>query len=118
MGNLAGMIAKTALPQHPLMEEEVEVEAFDCGLSTKSIADVLAGFTFGFTGHDDRAYLEQCIKDTPQFEADMCAAANAFATKDTQQATAAVHTILADMPFIHTMYVTDCPAIAADTAYP
>merc|ERR1712083_1110354 len=38
----------------------------------------------------------------------MCAAANAFATKDTQQATAAVHTI----------YVTDCPAIAADTAYP
>merc|ERR1712151_1315133 len=77
----AGTLAKLALPMPPAMEGE---ENFDCALNAKEEADFLAGFIFGFTGHDQKAYLESCYHDTPQFETDICNAVNDFSTKDNQ----------------------------------
>ena len=59
----------------------------DCGtfsLSTIEIADFLAGFFDGFTGHDNQAYFEQCIRDNGDFEEHMCKAVNDLMTMDNQ----------------------------------
>merc|ERR1712087_771169 len=117
---LAPADAPGCLPMSPSPVDEAlgDIQA-DCeaSLNTMAVADVLAGFTFGFTGHDDKAYFETCIHDTPQFEKDMCAVSAAFATKDTQKATEAMHTVLADMPFVHSM-LAGCPNALADVEYP
>jgi hypothetical protein len=77
------------------------------------IADILAGFVDGFTGHDDKADLESCLAVTDGFEQDMCDVADAFATKDNQKILGAIQTILGDLSTINTM-LAGCPNDQAD----
>ena len=37
-------------------------------MSTTIVADFVAGFIQGFTEHDDKADLEKCFADSPEFE--------------------------------------------------
>ena len=83
-------------------------EGFECGLSTSTIAYLISGFMKSFTGWTDFNYLQTCFKDTPQFEKDMCDAANAFATKDNQQVLAGLQKVMADLPQFNT-YMAACP---------
>ena len=76
---------------------------------------MIAGFIRNMTGNDHSAYMEQCFKDTPQFETDMCDAVNAFATKDNQQMITGLHTVLADLPQLNT-FMAACPDAQADYA--
>jgi len=90
-------------------------ENFDCTLNAKEEADFLAGFIFGFTGHDQKAYLESCYHDTPQFETDICNAVNDFSTKDNQKVIEGVQTILKDLPQLKG-FMDACPNAAGDWA--
>ena len=48
---------------------ELETDQLPCPngfkLTTIMIADLMAGFTFGFTGKNDKADMEKCFHDTP-----------------------------------------------------
>jgi len=90
-------------------------DTFDCGLSTSTTAYLISGFMKSFTGWNNFNYLQQCFKDTPQFEKDMCDAANAFATKDNQQVLAGLQKVMADLPQFNT-YMAACPEAQADFA--
>merc|ERR1712157_414461 len=111
VGNDAGTIAKLALPVAPA--EEVSVSTIDCELTDAVEADYLAGFIKSFTGNDHSAYLETCFKPSAKFSADMCTAANAFATKDNQQVLAGLKMVKADLPEFATS-LGGCPDMWAD----
>ena len=60
----------------------------DCGdftLNTTIIADYLAGFMHGFTGHDDKTEMEACFADDDAFETDVCEFVADFRTKDNRK---------------------------------
>merc|ERR1712151_46899 len=102
----AGEIAKTALPLPGL-------STIDCELNDTVEADYLAGFIKSFTGNDHSAYLETCFKPSAKFTADMCTAANAFATKDNQQVLAGIKMVRADLSEFSTS-LAGCPDMWAD----
>jgi len=108
VGKIASEIATEALPLQSFEETNNT-----CGLTTPIIADILAGFVMGFTGHDDRVDLEACFQDTDAFEQDMCDVAEAFATKDNQKILAGIQTVLGDLSEINTM-LAGCPNDQAD----
>jgi len=108
-GKSACDIAQIVLPSPPTVSEANNT----CGLTTTIIADILAGFVYGFTNHDDKADLEACFQDTADFEQDMCDVADAFATKDNQKILGAIQTILGDLGAINTM-LAGCPNDQAD----
>merc|ERR1719464_299690 len=105
----ANHLALTVLPSPPTLGESNNT----CGLNQTMIADILAGFVDGFTGHDDKADLESCLAVTDGFEQDMCDVAEAFATKDNQRILGAIQTILGDLSTINTM-LAGCPNDQAD----
>ena len=72
-------IAKLALPVMTL--EGVKEDCLSL-MNTTTAADFLAGFIYGFTGNDHKAYFEQCFKDNQGFENDICEVAYDFSTKD------------------------------------
>jgi len=108
-GKEANAVGLAVLPAPPTLGESNNT----CGLNQTMIADILAGFVDGFTGHDDRADLESCLAVTDAFEQDMCDVAEAFATKDNQRILAAIQTILGDLSTINTM-LAGCPNDQAD----
>ena len=105
----ASTIARIALP----------VVGYGDGLcdhiTTKDIADYIAGFMAGMTGNDHKADMEQCFKDTPAFEADVCNTIKAIQTKDNQQILQALQALLGDLPQLGT-WMAGCPNEAADWA--
>jgi len=108
-GRDANTVALEVLPAPPTLGESNNT----CGLNQTMIADILAGFVDGFTGHDDKADLESCLAVTDSFEQDMCDVADAFATKDNQKILGAIQTILGDLATINTM-LAGCPNDQAD----
>ena len=76
-GTAFAWLAIAAAPKQTAVEETV-----DCQLNTVEVADFLAGFIYGFTGHNWQTYFDTCFKDTPAFETDVCTAVNDFATKE------------------------------------
>lgn len=50
-------------------------------LTTVEVADFTAGFMDGFTGNDQKAYMESCFQDTDAFEQDICVFAADFGSK-------------------------------------
>merc|ERR1711933_16816 len=103
----AGEIAKTALPLPGL------AVGFDCELNDKVEADYLAGFIKSFTGNDHSATLETCFKPSAKFTADMCTAANAFATKDNQQVLAGIKLVRGDLSEFN-VSLADCQSVWPD----
>jgi len=101
------------LSQAVAASHAIGVEDFDCGLSTTTVADLISGFMNSFTGWTNHAYMEQCFKDTPQFETDMCDAANAFATKDNQKVLEGLQKVMADLPQFNS-FMAACPDAQAD----
>jgi len=108
-GAAAAVVALEVLPSPPVLGESNNT----CGLTQTMIADILAGFVDGFTGHDDKADLETCLTVTDAFEQDMCNVADAFATKDNQRILAAIQTIMGDLSTINQM-LAGCPNDQAD----
>ena len=69
LGQAAAALCKLGLPLETA-EEVGMVGDKDCGdftLNTTIIADYLAGFMHGFTGHDDKAEMEACFADDDAF---------------------------------------------------
>ena len=62
---------------------------------------------YGFTNHNDKADMEKCFKDTPEFEADMCDVYANLITKDNQKVLIAIQNLVADLPEFHT-YMQGC----------
>jgi hypothetical protein len=98
------------------IQSELTADPVSCGdftLNTVEVADFLAGFVHGFSGHDHKAEFETCFHDTPEFEEDICSIYSAIKTKDNEQIINAVHTILGDMPKIKS-YLSACTDATAD----
>ena len=91
------------------------VNCGDFSLDTVEIADFIAGFINGFTGKDDKTYLEGCFKDDDSFEQDVCDAVADFRTKDNQKVLEGVQKILSDLPKLNS-YMAGCPNATADFA--
>ena len=64
------------------------------------MADFIAGFAAGYTGHDDKAILEGCYKDTKEFRADICDIYANIITKDNRKVLAALQKFNSDLPLI------------------
>ena len=103
-------IAKLALPVQTLGGVKEDCLAL---MNTTTAADFLAGFIYGFTGNDHKAYFETCFKDNSGFEADICEVAYDFSTKDNQMVLQGVQKVLADMPELKT-FTEGCPDAKAD----
>merc|ERR1719266_3284178 len=102
---MASTIARIALPTQSL-GDTVCYDGWT--LTNAEVADFLSGFVHGFTGNDHKAYFETCIKDTPQFEQNICTAVTDISTKDNQKVLAGVQLILSEMPEMKTM-LDGCP---------
>ena len=60
--DMASSLAKLALPVPADYKLGNTVKCNDSfSLNTTEIADFIAGFMAGFTGHDDKAYMETCF---------------------------------------------------------
>lgn len=59
--DMASSLAKLALPVPADYKLGNSVSCGNFSLNTVEIADFLAGFMAGFTGHDDKAYMETCF---------------------------------------------------------
>ena len=79
--DMASTIARIALPVQTLGGVKEDCLAV---MNTTTTADFLAGFVYGFTGNDHKAYLETCFQDDAEFENDICEVAYDFSTKDNQ----------------------------------
>jgi len=90
-------------------------DTFDCGLNSDTVAYLISGFMKSFTGWNDFNYLQSCFKDTPEFEKDMCDAANAFATKDNQKVLEGIQKVMADIPQFNS-FMAACPNAQTDFA--
>ena len=64
------------------------------------MADFIAGFASAYTGHDDKAILEGCYKDTPEFRADVCDIYANIITKDNRKVLAALQKFNGELPLI------------------
>ena len=115
----AAAIAKLALPLPTAEQLEGMVGDHDCGdfsLNTTIIADYLAGFMNGFTGHDDKAAMEACFMDNDSFETDVCEFVADFRTKDNRKVMEGIQKVLGDLPEINS-FMDSCPAsVQADKA--
>ena len=109
VADIASSIAKIALP----LPSQFGVNCGDFTIDQKSMADYIAGFISGFTGHDDRTDMEACLKDDLSFQNDICSVVNNIRTKDNQKVLEAVQTLLHDLPEI-TADVSTCPANVQD----
>jgi hypothetical protein len=91
----------------------------DCGdftINTTVLADYLAGFFNGFTGHDDKAAMETCFHDNDSFETDVCAFVADFRTKENQKVLEGLQKVLGDLPELDS-FMSSCPAnVQADKA--
>ena len=108
----AAAIAKLALPLPTAEQLEGMVGDHDCGdfsLNTTIIADYLAGFMNGFTGHDDKAAMEACFMDNDAFETDVCEFVADFRTKDNRKVMEGIQKVLGDLPEIAS-FMSSCPA--------
>ena len=108
----AAAIAKLALPLPTAEQLEGMVGDHDCGdfsLNTTIIADYLAGFMNGFTGHDDKAAMEACFMDNDSFETDVCEFVADFRTKDNRKVMEGIQKVLGDLPEIAS-FMSSCPA--------
>lgn len=109
----ASTLAKIALP---LPSELGNADCGDFTLSTVEVADFIAGFIDGFTGHDHKAYMETCFKDTDAFETDVCTLVADLKTKDNQKIAEALHQLIStDLPSLNG-FMAQCPDAAADFA--
>lgn len=111
-------MAKILLP----VPAELEDDPLPCpkgfDLTTLEVADFVAGFMFGFTGHDDKADMEQCFKDTPEFRTDMCNVYANLVTKDNQKVLEAIQKFMSDLPKFQS-YMAGCSGkgtVSADFA--
>jgi len=77
---------------------DASVNCGDFSLDTVEVADFLAGFVNGFTGHDDQAYLETCFKDTDSFEQAICTAVTDIETKDNRKVIEGVQVLMTQIP--------------------
>jgi hypothetical protein len=59
--DMASSLAKLALPVPADYKLGNTVSCGNFSLNTVEIADFLAGFMAGFTGHDDKTYMETCF---------------------------------------------------------
>ena len=83
-------------------------------MNTAEIADFIAGFNMGFTGHDERTYIEGCFKDNDGFETDICTLVADIRTKDNQKIAEAVHQLVStDIPQLKT-FMAACPNVQGD----
>ena len=108
----AAAIAKLALPLPTAEDLDAMVGDKDCGdftLNTTIIADYLAGFMNGFTGHDDKAAMEACFMDNDSFETDVCEFVADFRTKDNRKVMEGIQKVLGDLPEIAS-FMSSCPA--------
>ena len=104
----AAALAKLALPV-PSETTVGDVKCADFELSTKIIADYLAGFMGGFTGNNNKADMEACFADSPQFETDVCEFVADFRTKENQKVLEGLQKLLGDLPLINS-FMSTCPA--------
>ena len=109
--DMASSIARIALPVPKSLGDTVCYEGWT--LTNAEVADFLAGFVAGFTGNDHKEYFETCIKDTPEFEKNICTAINDITTKDNQQVLKGVKLIMSEMPEMKKM-LDGCPKAKAD----
>jgi hypothetical protein len=59
--DMASSLAKLALPVPADYKLGNTVSCGKFSLNTVEIADFIAGFMAGFTGHDDKTYMETCF---------------------------------------------------------
>ena len=77
-------------------------------MDTAIVADTVAGFMYAFTQHDDKAEMEACFKDSPQFEADICDAYANILTKDNRKVLEALQNLIQkDLPLFQ-QYMAGC----------
>ena len=110
----ASTIAKIALPVEAVGTELGDVSCADFTLSTTIIADYLAGFMHGFTGHDDKAEMESCFADDDAFETDVCEFVADFRTKDNRKVMEGLQKVLGDLPEIKSFMSTCNAQVQAD----
>ena len=105
---IASTMAKIALPIAGA-EQLGDTKCADFTLSTTIIADYLAGFMEGFTGNNNKAAMEACFADSPDFETDVCEFVADFRTKDNRKVLEGIQKLLADLPEINS-FMDTCPA--------
>ena len=91
------------------MERVGDKDCGDFSLTTTIIADYLAGFFNGFTGHDDKAAMEACFADNDSFETDVCEFVADFRTKDNRKVMEGIQKVLGDLPELNS-FMDSCPA--------
>ena len=63
----------------------------------------------GFTGNNNKADMEACFADSPQFETDVCEFVADFRTKENQKVLEGIQKLLGDLPLINS-FMSTCPA--------